>query len=216
MQGLKLDDASGRIEGLAIPFGGPLAGKDLDGERFTADTDLALEWFPDGRPILFDHGGDKTLGIQVVGRQLTSSMTEEGRWAEGVLNRAHRYYEHIVALAREGKLFFSSGAMPHLVRTDADGSIKRWPWVELSLTPTPANPYAVAGMADAFAHMKSLGFGAPMSGEGLDVDAVARRVVEELDERQKAQRERAETNRLKLLEIKTALLLMELENEDTG
>jgi hypothetical protein len=32
--------------------------------------------------------------------------------------------------------------VPHLVDTDETGHIKRWPWVELSLTPTPANPWA--------------------------------------------------------------------------
>ena len=32
--------------------------------------------------------------------------------------------------------------MPHLVQTTKDGTITRWPWVEISLTPTPANPLA--------------------------------------------------------------------------
>ena len=42
-------DSEDRIEGLAIPFGGPAGGKDLQGETFTKDTDLALDWFPEGR-----------------------------------------------------------------------------------------------------------------------------------------------------------------------
>ncbi|MBA2382572.1 MAG: hypothetical protein H0V73_10730, partial [Chloroflexi bacterium] len=50
--------------------------------------------------------------------------------------------------------------MAHLVQTKSDGQITRWPWIELSLTPTPSNPdarlYAVKA-ADAFAHLSAVG-----------------------------------------------------------
>ena len=149
-----------RIEGLAIPFGGPLSGNDLDGERFTAQTDLALDWYPNGRPLLYEHGKDSTLGVQVVGRQVSVKQTEEGMWAEAQLNRAHRYAEHIRELVAAGKLFFSSGSVGHLVER-AGEKITRWPFVELSLTPTPANPYAVASAKSAIAAAKSLGLDVP-------------------------------------------------------
>ena len=32
--------------------------------------------------------------------------------------------------------------MPNLVDVGEDGHIKRWPWVELTMTPTPSNPLA--------------------------------------------------------------------------
>lgn len=131
------------IEGLAIPFGGPFAGKDLQGEDFGPDTDLALDWFPDGRPVIYQHGLDGALKTFVQGRQVDHTLTDEGVWARAQLDVSAKYHATVSRLVKAGKLFFSSGTMPHLVDTDDEGHIKRWPWVELSLTPTPANPLAV-------------------------------------------------------------------------
>jgi hypothetical protein len=130
------------IEGLAIPFGGPVAGKDLDGEDFGADTDLALDWFPHGRPMIYHHGLDAAMKAVVQGRQVEHEIIDEGVWARGQLDKSAKYHSTVAKLVGAGKLFFSSGSMPHLVETDKTGHIKRWPWVELSLTPTPANPLA--------------------------------------------------------------------------
>ena len=158
------DEATGLIEGLAIPFGGPASGKDLDGEKFTKDTDLALDWYPNGRPLLYDHGTDAEVGVQVVGRQVSAKVVEAGMWAEAQLNRAHQYFEAIQGMVKDGKLYFSSGSVPHLVQASGDGTIKRWPWVEQSLTTTPANPYATVSVKRASAAAKSLGLAIP---EGL-------------------------------------------------
>lgn len=59
------------------------------------------------------------------------------------LDKNSRWYSKVKKLIEAGALGFSSGAMPHLVKTTKSGHITRWPWVELSLTPTPANPAAV-------------------------------------------------------------------------
>ncbi len=131
------------IEGLAIPFGGPIAGKDLDGEDFGPDTDFALDWFPHGRPVIYHHGVDSAMKTAVQGRQLEHEITDEGLWARAQLDTSAKYHATVSRLIAAGKLFFSSGAMSHLVETDEAGHIKRWPWMELSLTPTPANPLAV-------------------------------------------------------------------------
>lgn len=132
------------IEGLAIPFGGPIAGKDLDGEDFGPDTDLCLEWFPEGRPVLYHHGLNGAIKTEVVGRQTTVEMTDEGAWVKAELDKSSRWHSRVKQLVEKGALGFSSGAMPHLVKTRKDGHITRWPWVELTLTPTRANPYAAA------------------------------------------------------------------------
>jgi hypothetical protein len=132
------------IEGLAIPFGGPFAGKDFHGESFGPDTDIVAELFPDGRPLLYHHGVNKGLGLTVMGRQVEHEMTDEGVWARAELDKAAKYHKTVAKMVADGKLFFSSGAIPHLVETNkATGAIKRWPWAELSLTPAPANPFAV-------------------------------------------------------------------------
>jgi hypothetical protein len=46
----------------------------------------------------------------------------------------------------KGKLAFSSGSIEHLAKTSVKGEVLIWPWVELSLTPTPANLLAEAGL----------------------------------------------------------------------
>jgi len=136
------------IEGLAIPFGGPFAGPlvggrdnvDLDGDAFTKSTDFAFEWFPDGRPVIYEHGLDRATKTVVSGRQTEHELIDEGVWAKAQLDRSARYFSTITRLIKQGKLFFSSGAMPHLVEQDRSTKhINRWPWVELSLTTTPAN-----------------------------------------------------------------------------
>jgi hypothetical protein len=137
-------DAPNLIEGLAIPFGGPLAGKDFDGERFTPATDLCLPWFGDtGRPALYGHGLNAATKTEVVGRQVSLEQRDEGWWIKAELDKRSHYREAIGQLVDKGALSFSSGAMPHLVQATKNGEITRWPWVEISLTPTPANPLAV-------------------------------------------------------------------------
>lgn len=148
------------IEGLAIPFGGPVAGKDLQGEAFGPDTDLALEWFPEeGRPVIFDHGLDEGMKTALVGRQIERAAQDVGHWVKVQLDKRNRYFEQISQMVKDGALSFSSGSLGHLVKTDSDGSIKSWPWVELSLTPTPANPdaavYAVKS-SDAIEHIAAV------------------------------------------------------------
>ncbi len=132
-----------KFEGLAIPFGGPLAGKDFDGEDFGPDTDYAFDWFPQGRPTIYHHGLNGATKTAVQGRQTEHEVIDEGVFARGELDKSAKYHATVSSMIHAGKLFFSSGSVPHLVDVDETGHIKRWPWVELSLTPTPANPYAV-------------------------------------------------------------------------
>lgn len=135
------DDA---VEGLGIPYGGPFAGKDIDGEFFSKNTDFCLDWFSE-RPTLYDHGLDDALKSAVVGRTLEYRVTDDGVWVKAQLDKKNRYYSAIADLIAQDALGFSSGAMPHLVETDRkSGEILRWPWVEMSLTPIPANPLAKA------------------------------------------------------------------------
>lgn len=157
-----VDGSDSIIEGLAIPYGGPayLGGKDFHKEKFTAETDLALDWFPnEGRPFLFGHGLDPEIKATVVGRQIERTAMEVGHWVRVQLDKRSKYLAHIQALVAEGALSFSSGAVPHLVKVDGNGHIKSWPWVELSGTPTPANPDAAAyavKAADAIEHLSAV------------------------------------------------------------
>lgn len=161
MNALKFTDAGeGIIEGLAIPFGST-ARKDLDGEFFTKDTDLCLDWFDSGRPLLYHHGLDGTLKTAVIGRVKSYDIRDDGVWAQSQLDKASRYREVVGKLVDEGALGYSSGAMGHLVATDKKtGEIKRWPWVELSTTPTPSSPDATPVYSikatDAIEHLAAI------------------------------------------------------------
>lgn len=130
------------IEGLAIPFGGPKRGKDLDDEAFGPDTDFAFDWYPAGRPLVYHHGLDGAMKRTVQGYQTEHELVDEGVWARVQLNKAAKYHATVKRLVERGALLFSSGTMPHLVEQDSSGHIKSWPWIELSLTPIASNPLA--------------------------------------------------------------------------
>lgn len=152
------------IEGPGMPFGGPIGGQDIDGEDFGADTDFCLEWFGEaGRPLLYHHGLDGHVKTTVVGRQMGFEIRDDAAWVQSQLDKSSRYYKVVKELIEKGALGYSSGAMPHLVTKTSTGHITRWPWVEISLTPTPANPnkvYAVKAV-DALAHLEAIGEDVP-------------------------------------------------------
>jgi hypothetical protein len=152
-----LPGSQDRILVRAIPFGGLLRGRDTDGEFFSKRTDLCLDWFPTERPLLYDHGLDLKTGVAVVGRvdSATLKQDDDGWWVQAQIDRAGEYYRVIRALIEQDVLYGSSGAMSHLTQKAANGEILRWPWVELSLTPTPANLLATVEMSAAKSHYKA-------------------------------------------------------------
>jgi hypothetical protein len=157
-----VDRDKGIIEGLIVPYFGPIDGdKDLFGTRFSKDTDLALDWFPDGgRPGLYSHGHDDDLEMEVVGREVRSYETPQGRWLEAQLDKAHRYSAEIMELVDKGALALSSGSIDHLVKINrSTRDVEKWPWVEWSLVPNPGNPEALiysVRSADAISHAPEL------------------------------------------------------------
>ena len=145
------------IEGLGIPFGGPFAGKDIQGETFTPDTDFCLDWF-EKRPLLYNHGLDGKIGTSRVGDVIAHEMTDDGVWVKAQLDKRTKYYQIVKQLIDAQGAGFSSGAVAYLSQRSKSGEIKRWPWFEMSLTSTPANPkatvYAVKA-ADALEHLEA-------------------------------------------------------------
>jgi len=164
------------VEGLAIPFGSP-DDRDLDGEYFTAATDLALDWFAtSGRPALCDHGFDDAHKLTPVGRQTEYEAREEGIWAQVQLDKHARYRKTIDQMVEAGSLGYSSGAISHLVTKSAGGEIVRWPWVELSLTGTPASPAALG-----VHYVKSLAAIEAVQAVGADITPMVKALVAALD-----------------------------------
>ncbi|GAB1422681.1 hypothetical protein MASR2M15_29200 [Anaerolineales bacterium] len=115
--------------------------KDLQGEYFTEACDFALHWY-DKRPLLYQHGLDSQLKSSAVGVIDRIQADEIGLWAEAQLDLKDAVMPaRFKSLIEAGQLHFSSASIPHLVDIAEDGQIKRWPIVEGSLTPHPAEPY---------------------------------------------------------------------------
>jgi hypothetical protein len=127
---------------LAIPFGGPFKGKDFDGEYFSSRTDIKADWFRE-RPVLWHHAKDPELKDAALGTEGELTKEKDGWWAEVWLNRSSQYWARVDQLLQQGKVYASSGSMPHLVQKDhRTGEILVWPHIEQTLTPTPANPFS--------------------------------------------------------------------------
>jgi hypothetical protein len=73
-----------------------------------------------------------------------------------------------------GKIYGSSGSLPNFVRTDAKtGEILVWPYIEQTLTPTPANPYSRVVAAKAVDHFDEARIGLSPALRGIlsDLDS---------------------------------------------
>ena len=174
MDYLKAEQLSGgKWRVLAIPFGGPFDGKDLDGEFFSPNTDIKPDWF-DRRPLVWHHNLDTTMkGDPVLGTADDTEMDDEGWWSTLWLNRSHQYWAQVDQLLRSGKVFGSSGSLPSFVRTNAKtGEILVWPYIEQTLTPTPANFLSRVVAAKAISHF---------DGAGIDLSPAVRGLITDLD-----------------------------------
>lgn len=159
---------------LAIPFGGPFGGKDFDGEFFSVKTDIKADWF-DRRPLVWHHNLDQTMKADpVMGTADDLELEDDGWWANIWLDRSHRYWQQVDALLQGGKVYGSSGTLPSFVKTDKkSGEILVWPYIEQTLTPTPANPYARVVAAKAVSHFDEAGLNLPAALRGIlsDLDS---------------------------------------------
>ncbi len=133
-----IDAGGGRVGGYLITWGEARA-PDMQGEYFTPETDIGLDWY-ERRPLLYHHGLDGALKAAVIGVIDTLTPDEIGLWAEAQLDLRKRYVRAVRRLVDQGYLSWSSGSLPHLVEVESGGRIKRWPIVEGSLTPSPAEP----------------------------------------------------------------------------
>ena len=133
-----VDAQAGRIGGYLLVWG-ESDRRDLQGQYFTPETDVGIDWYAQ-RPVLYHHGLDGALKAAVIGVIDTLRPDDTGLWAEAQLDLRKRYVRAVRMLVDRGALAWSSGSLPHLVEVDAEGQIKRWPIVEGSLTPSPAEP----------------------------------------------------------------------------
>lgn len=136
---------------LGIPFGGPVEGRDSDGEAFHKGTDIMLN-VGDTRPVTYYHGygPDDPYEWQeqpvVIGMAKLASVSKKGYMFDVRLDPTEPLAQRIIANPAGAKS--SSGAVGHLVRVGKAGLIDIWPLGELALFDTnewrlPANDYAV-------------------------------------------------------------------------
>lgn len=130
----------GRVGGYLVTYGDPST-KDTDDEFFSAKTDFRSR-FPSGSHVYYNHGLDRTLDVSAL-PDGEMKADDVGVWIETQLDMADRYQQAIYALAKSGKLSWSSGSVSHLIRREKAGAAKHitfWPLgLDASLTPTPAD-----------------------------------------------------------------------------
>lgn len=129
-------DESATIGGYGVVWGGT----DLYGEHFTKGTNFWEEYTTAQPPLLYDHGLNGAVQKGVIGRVTVKKMDDTGIWIEAEIDKAQAYATQVLDLVRRKVLGYSSGSIAHLVEVAGGGEIRSWPIVEMSLTPTPAEP----------------------------------------------------------------------------
>ena len=151
----------------AIPFGGPIKGRDLDGEFFSRRTDIKADWF-ESRPVLWHHGGDRLMGTTVLGKATDLRMEDDGWWVDLWLKAGEKRLGLVRALAERGAaLYGSSQSLAPLVRKANTGEILVWPYVEQTLSTSPQNTYSILRAAKAVADFDAADIALPGVLRGL-------------------------------------------------
>lgn len=148
---LKALDDSGRVEGPLVVFGSEDA-TDLSRFRdyFTAETDFG-RGIKAGVDLLYNHGlekvgpqpnalSDRTLGDA----ELAVKSDPASVWMSGQLALRDDYEKKVLDAVKAGKMALSSGTASHLIRREkrpnGANKVVKWPIVEASITPIPADP----------------------------------------------------------------------------
>lgn len=147
---------------LAIPFSGPLphprwpGGVDLDGQTFTARTDIKPDWFK-ARPVDWHHDLDPTgiVGAHPAQRRagqrthlgdaVDLRLEDEGWWVTVWLKAGDARVRLIDKLQKLGGRIFGSSEPAHdMVRINkASGHIDVWPYIRQTLSTSPQNTHSV-------------------------------------------------------------------------
>ena len=129
---LEKNENTALVGGWGVLYGG----QDLIGEHFDPETDYQLDLVPK-KSVYYDHALGEVK--HALGNVIKNAVEDTGIWVEAQLDRSKAYVEEVLKLIEQGVLGWSSGSIGHLIQTEGK-AIKRWPIVEFSLTPTPAEP----------------------------------------------------------------------------
>lgn len=140
--------------------------QDLVGTKFTRNTDFWEGMTSGTPPLLFDHGLDPKIGLSFVGQVKKKGLDEIGIWFEAQMDRANRYADAIAQMIRSKRMGVSTGTSPHTMSVD-DGIITSWPILEISLTPTPAEPATIGHLAQKSFSVDAEGDGSVVTDDEL-------------------------------------------------
>lgn len=157
-----------RLDVLGVPFGGPMKGKDVEGQYFSQNTNTHHEIYPE-IPVYYYHGYDSNLNPQgdpvIIGKATYVKQDAQGHWYDVVLDKTKEFAERVWKAANTKplpKAKASSGTIAHIMRVDkSSGEITNWPVVEMTLMDgrpgrfNAANSYAVAMPAAKAAYEKA-------------------------------------------------------------
>lgn len=128
----------------------------INRDFFTPETDFGELKQAD---VYYQHGLDPVIGQRVIGKG-DLKTDDVGVWIEAQLSMRDEYERAIYELAKSGKLGWSSGTLPHLVKREPVGNANRvvkWPiGLDASMTPTPAEPRnGVVPLKSLYAQMRT-------------------------------------------------------------
>ena len=149
--------------------------RDLYGEYFTKNTYFGRNqgngvdaMFNHGFPLLYKGYGNerlllpqnlykffKGLANHNFEHAVKTKMSEDETHlaATLILNLRNEYEMFVAQQAKKGLLSWSSATAPHTGKLNwSTGEIKRWPIIEFSLTPTPAEPRTTIAVQKSFDH----------------------------------------------------------------
>lgn len=171
-----------RVGSYAVLWGSE-AKKDLTGEYFDRSTEELTSIFDTvGRlPYIYHHALDETLKTRVTGVIDVLKPDDIGLWYEAQLKMADEYDAQIKKMILDNKLKTSSQTFPGARRVSKSGHIERWPIIEISATPTPAEyrMQPVEFLKSAYAEY------------GMDYEAIIGRFGKDEDKAQGAVKARA-------------------------
>ena len=142
-----------RLEILGVPFGGPIDGKDLQGEKFDEKTQIHQDFYKE-IPVNYFHGLDPITGQPTgdptyIGKAKYLRKDHRGHWYEAILDKTKEFAKKVWEAAKKGMAAASSESINHLVRTEKDGRITNWPVAGMAVLDVsegrhPVNSFAVA------------------------------------------------------------------------
>jgi 2'-5' RNA ligase len=142
VKALGIKNGKGVLGGQLILYGGS-SEKDLTGDWFSEETYYGPR-DGDGADTMMHHGIPLGKGLEEFADHLFSPLkaarNKLGIWAEVACDLADEFEKKVYELGQKGVWKWSSGTADHMIKKDPTGKIERWPIIEGSFTPTPAEP----------------------------------------------------------------------------